>query len=129
MKRVYSLLTCVVLLTITGITYAKEEIIRIKGSDTLFIVAQTWAEAYDNIRPEVTISLGGGGSGCREPGSPPPVILLPGPGSLVPCLLPRLPGGQLRPSRRGDEQSPVEVGQGSQAGAGPDAGTDGRQCA
>jgi phosphate transport system substrate-binding protein len=46
-----------------GLALATEDIIRIKGSDTLFVVAQAWAEAYDRIHPEVTVSVGGGGSG------------------------------------------------------------------
>ena len=42
---------------------AKDKVIRTKGSDTLVVVAQAWAEAYDRVKPMVTVSVGGGGSG------------------------------------------------------------------
>jgi phosphate transport system substrate-binding protein len=35
----------------------------VKGSDTLLIVAQRWAENFSNRYPGVTISVAGGGSG------------------------------------------------------------------
>lgn len=34
-----------------------------KGSDTLLVLAQRWAEAYQQQHPEVIIAIGGGGSG------------------------------------------------------------------
>lgn len=34
-----------------------------KGSDTLVNVAQAWAEAYGQVRPEVAVAVSGGGSG------------------------------------------------------------------
>ena len=34
-----------------------------KGSDTLVNVAQAWAEAYQNVDPEVAVAVSGGGSG------------------------------------------------------------------
>ena len=34
-----------------------------KGSDTLVNVAQSWAEAYQEVKPEVAIAVSGGGSG------------------------------------------------------------------
>lgn len=37
--------------------------IRIKGSDTMFFVAQAWSEEYQFIVRDVAISVGGGGSG------------------------------------------------------------------
>lgn len=37
--------------------------LQIKGSDTMLEVAQAWAETYRTVRPEVKISVGGGGSG------------------------------------------------------------------
>ena len=37
--------------------------INTKGSDTLLIVAQAWAEAYHNSNTDVAISVNGGGSG------------------------------------------------------------------
>jgi phosphate transport system substrate-binding protein len=43
--------------------YATDNVILTKGSDTLLVVAQAWAEAYDRVKPEITVSVGGGGSG------------------------------------------------------------------
>lgn len=42
---------------------ASTQTIENKGSDTLVNLALAWAEAYVNIRPEVRISVTGGGSG------------------------------------------------------------------
>ncbi|MFL7810581.1 MAG: substrate-binding domain-containing protein, partial [Anaerolineae bacterium] len=39
------------------------QVIEDKGSDTLVNLALAWAEAYTEIRPEVRISVTGGGSG------------------------------------------------------------------
>jgi phosphate transport system substrate-binding protein len=39
------------------------EIIHIKGSDTMIVVAQAWSEAYERVNSKVTVSVGGGGSG------------------------------------------------------------------
>lgn len=38
-------------------------VITIKGSDTMVILAQRWAEAYMAAKPDVTIQVTGGGSG------------------------------------------------------------------
>ncbi len=38
-------------------------VIQNKGSDTLVNVAQSWAEAYQEVKPEVAIAVSGGGSG------------------------------------------------------------------
>ena len=38
-------------------------VIQNKGSDTLVNVAQSWAEAYQGVKPEVAIAVSGGGSG------------------------------------------------------------------
>ncbi len=38
-------------------------LIQNKGSDTLVNVAQSWAEAYQDVKPEVAIAVSGGGSG------------------------------------------------------------------
>ena len=42
---------------------ATGNVILTKGSDTLLVVAQAWAEAYDQVNPDITVSVGGGGSG------------------------------------------------------------------
>jgi phosphate transport system substrate-binding protein len=47
----------------TPIFAGKAEVIHIKGSDTMIIVAQAWSEAYERVNSEVVISVGGGGSG------------------------------------------------------------------
>jgi len=39
------------------------ETITNKGSDTMVNLALAWAEAYQSVRPEVRISVTGGGSG------------------------------------------------------------------
>jgi hypothetical protein len=39
-----------------------------KGSDTLVNVAQAWAEAYGQVRPEVAVAVSGGGSGTGGDG-------------------------------------------------------------
>lgn len=46
-----------------GQAQATGNVILTKGSDTLFVAAQAWAEAYDRVKPDVTVSVGGGGSG------------------------------------------------------------------
>jgi phosphate transport system substrate-binding protein len=38
-------------------------VIRIGGSDTMVNLVQAWAESYAAVRPEVTVQVGGGGSG------------------------------------------------------------------
>ena len=43
--------------------FATDNVILTKGSDTLLVVAQAWAEAYDQVNPDITVSVGGGGSG------------------------------------------------------------------
>ena len=37
--------------------------INTRGSDTLMIVAQVWAEEYHKYNPQVAVSVNGGGSG------------------------------------------------------------------
>lgn len=40
-----------------------EDVVTIKGSDTMVILGQRWAETYMTLRPETTIQVTGGGSG------------------------------------------------------------------
>lgn len=42
---------------------ASRTVIQNKGSDTLVNVAQTWAERYREVRPDVAVAVTGGGSG------------------------------------------------------------------
>jgi phosphate transport system substrate-binding protein len=46
-----------------GSTLAAEEKITVKGSDTMVILAQRWAERYMTAHPDVSIQVTGGGSG------------------------------------------------------------------
>ena len=41
----------------------QSEVITVKGSDTMVILAQRWAETYMNAHPNVSIQVTGGGSG------------------------------------------------------------------
>ena len=42
---------------------AAKTTITVKGSDTMVIMAQRWAEAYMNSHPDISIQVTGGGSG------------------------------------------------------------------
>jgi phosphate transport system substrate-binding protein len=46
-----------------GLTSAASEAVTIKGSDTMVILNQRWAEKYMSDRPETVIQVTGGGSG------------------------------------------------------------------
>jgi phosphate transport system substrate-binding protein len=48
---------------LTASTLLAGEVITVKGSDTMVILAQRWAEAYMGAHPEVSIQVTGGGSG------------------------------------------------------------------
>src|SRR5687768_7059382 len=41
----------------------KQETLTVKGSDTMVILAQKWAEAYMQVHPDFAIQVTGGGSG------------------------------------------------------------------
>lgn len=47
----------------TSVFAGKAKVIHAKGSDTMIVVAQTWAEAYERTHDKLTVSVGGGGSG------------------------------------------------------------------
>ena len=63
MRKTWIIVAAILITLYSGLAIGRDNVIRIKGSDTLFVVAQAWAEAYDRINPEVTVSVGGGGSG------------------------------------------------------------------
>ena len=63
MKKIRLFVVAACLAIGCGSALAVDDVIRTKGSDTLFVVAQAWAEAYDRVKPQVTVSVGGGGSG------------------------------------------------------------------
>lgn len=47
----------------TAALHAQEDIITVKGSDTMVILAQRWAERYMAKHPDVAVQVTGGGSG------------------------------------------------------------------
>ncbi len=52
------------LLVLIGVeVQAAGKVIQNKGSDTLVNVAQAWAEEYQNVNPDVSVAVTGGGSG------------------------------------------------------------------
>lgn len=63
MQKTWIIATAILITLYCGLAASQENVIRIKGSDTLFVVSQAWAEAYEKVNPEVTASIGGGGSG------------------------------------------------------------------
>ena len=52
-----------VAMSFLGIAMIAPKIITVKGSDTLVILAQKWAEVYMKSHPDVSIQVTGGGSG------------------------------------------------------------------
>ena len=50
-------------IAIGGQALAATTLIQNKGSDTLVNVAQSWAEEYRSVQPEVAVAVSGGGSG------------------------------------------------------------------
>jgi phosphate transport system substrate-binding protein len=57
-------LALILLMTIAGFGFLPQsEVITVKGSDTMVILAQRWAEKYMAAHPNVTIQVTGGGSG------------------------------------------------------------------
>jgi phosphate transport system substrate-binding protein len=63
MKK-YALIVCAMVLSLSGTPgHTAGTVIQNKGSDTLVNVAQTWAEAYQKVDPNVSIAVSGGGSG------------------------------------------------------------------
>ena len=63
MKKFLSLLLLPLAVTLASSLSAPAGSITVKGSDTLLILAQKWAEVYMNTHPETKIQVTGGGSG------------------------------------------------------------------
>lgn len=63
MKIRKTTLMAVILIAASVITYAASSSITVKGSDTMVILAQRWAEEYMKINPDISIQVTGGGSG------------------------------------------------------------------
>ena len=61
MKKV--LFTLAAVLVIAAVVVSAKSIITVKGSDTMVILAQRWAEMYMSKNPDVVIQVTGGGSG------------------------------------------------------------------
>jgi phosphate transport system substrate-binding protein len=61
MKNVLMMLLATLMLTGSALIGADK--ITVKGSDTMVILAQRWAERYMSAHPDVTIQVTGGGSG------------------------------------------------------------------
>jgi phosphate transport system substrate-binding protein len=62
-KKAAVLLCLVIVLVAAGTLLAQRRNITVKGSDTLVILGQRWAEVYMQKNPGVTIQVTGGGSG------------------------------------------------------------------
>ncbi|MBI5476566.1 MAG: phosphate ABC transporter substrate-binding protein [Ignavibacteriales bacterium] len=60
MKKIF--LTLITAIATFGFSQ-KGETITVKGSDTMVIIAQRWAELYMSKHPDVTVQVTGGGSG------------------------------------------------------------------
>jgi phosphate transport system substrate-binding protein len=60
-----SIIVAVIALIVVGLAagFMAQEKITVKGSDTLVILSQRWAEVYMASHPEVSIQVTGGGSG------------------------------------------------------------------
>jgi len=61
MKTKHKLLASIAALALSASTQAAN--ITVKGSDTLVILAQKWAEVYMSRKPDVKIQVTGGGTG------------------------------------------------------------------
>lgn len=61
-KQISLLLVTLVTLGLTAMAAAADQI-TVKGSDTMVLIAQRWAEAYMKANPGTTIQVTGGGSG------------------------------------------------------------------
>ncbi len=61
--KVMRLLVCFLTLSAAAASADPTKLIHIRGSDTMFFVAQAWSEAYQLKVRDVAISVGGGGSG------------------------------------------------------------------
>lgn len=62
-RTLFSVLTLLVILAGCGRSGTRRTVLENKGSDTLVNVAQAWAEAYQDVNPNLAIAVTGGGSG------------------------------------------------------------------
>lgn len=61
-KRIFAIVLSVLAISAV-LVYAATSTITVKGSDTMVILAQRWAEVYMTKHPDVSIQVTGGGSG------------------------------------------------------------------
>jgi phosphate transport system substrate-binding protein len=52
-----------IMMLMVAITASAADVITVKGSDTMVIMAQRWAEVYMQAHPDVAVQVTGGGSG------------------------------------------------------------------
>lgn len=62
-KKNKIMMICGILGATAALVFAASKTITVKGSDTMVILAQRWAEEYMKANPEVTVQVTGGGSG------------------------------------------------------------------
>jgi phosphate transport system substrate-binding protein len=62
-KNRLALVISLAVIILAGAGFAPQSKITIKGSDTMVILAQRWAEIYMKQHPEISIQVTGGGSG------------------------------------------------------------------
>ena len=62
-RTVIAVTAIVIASAVFAVSAEARELIQNKGSDTLVNVAQAWAEAYQEVDPEVAVAVSGGGSG------------------------------------------------------------------
>ena len=62
-KTLYPMILATASLLVSLPAAAERTLIQNKGSDTLVNVAQAWAEAYREVKPDVAVAVSGGGSG------------------------------------------------------------------
>ncbi|MBN2273637.1 MAG: phosphate ABC transporter substrate-binding protein [Bacteroidales bacterium] len=62
-KSKISIIIALAVICFAGAAFLQQTKITVKGSDTLVILAQRWAEIYMKQHPEVSIQVTGGGSG------------------------------------------------------------------
>jgi phosphate transport system substrate-binding protein len=62
-NAVLGILSMVMLVGVIAVYAATTKTVTVKGSDTMVILAQRWAEKYMTVHPDATIQVTGGGSG------------------------------------------------------------------
>lgn len=62
-KNKISLIIALAVVFIASVAFMQQKKITVKGSDTMVILAQRWAEIYMKQHPETSIQVTGGGSG------------------------------------------------------------------